>query len=108
MTTHRMTIDVTAYRTAPDGSLPEEALTLLEARNTGIRRVQYERSEREVAMMREVGWELEPHADYWYWFDCNANQRIGAGGWVVCHEYGCEAISDEAFRACCEEVEGEQ
>jgi len=107
MTTYEMTLtDVQAWQVAPDGSLPEEAREAIEERGVGLRRVQYDRSEREVAMMREVGWEISTHADYWYWFSCEGNQRIGAGGWVVAHEYGVEAMSDEQFRACCRPDDG--
>ena len=102
--THTMRIPVRAWQVGPDGSLPEEAVRALNDRGTEPRRVQYERSEREVAAMREVGWELSTHADYWYWFSCEGNQRASAGMWVACHEYGCEAMRDAEFQERCEEV----
>ena len=109
MTTHTMTIDVTAYRVNVDGSLPEEARAMMGSDEypTWSEGTRYR-------------WQIVMDADppkaervpcevaEWQWYDHGTSMRWMAspGDWVIAHDFGVSAMSDEEFRACCTEVKG--
>jgi hypothetical protein len=107
MTTHRMTIPVQAWRVESDGSLPEEARAVMGSD-------EYPTWSEGTRCRWQVVMDADPpkaervpcEVAEWQWYDHGTSTMWTAppGYWVVAHEYGCEAMSDEAFRACCTEV----
>ncbi|MGB3330233.1 MAG: hypothetical protein WBA46_14835 [Thermomicrobiales bacterium] len=85
-TRYTMRLDVRAWQVAPDGSLPDEA--------------------REAITRNPYNGQWEDRG-YWVWYFDYHYQTAYPGDWIVSHEYGLEAMRDEAFRECCTEVDPE-
>lgn len=109
MTTYTMTItDVQAWQVAPDGSLPDDAKSMM-GDNDDPRWREGE----------QYRWTLTPDSDplsvervlsryaHWVWYDHGTSQlwMAAAGDWVVSHDFGVSAMSDEQFRSACREVD---
>ncbi|MGB3327302.1 MAG: hypothetical protein WBA46_00025 [Thermomicrobiales bacterium] len=107
MSNYTMRLDVRAWQVAPDGSLPREARAMMGSDEYP-----------EWREGRYYGWQIVPHSDpetlehalheyrEWAWYDDGTSGLCTASpsDWVIAHEFGVSAMSDEQFRECCTEV----
>lgn len=101
MTTHRMTIDVTAWQVQLDGSLPEEAMRQIDVAG-GWRSGRNEHGM--LALFSPRFPATIPHFRCWFWYGGpHTDHNAAPGDWVVKTPYGLEAMTDEQFRACRQE-----